>query len=70
MTSFPNPTTRPLLTVEEAADLLGISRSTAYRRVEDGTLPVIRLGTRTTRIATAELLAMLGLPVESVLAAA
>ena len=61
MDEFPNPQTKPLLTIDEVAELLGISRSTAYRRVEDGTLPVFRLGDRTTRIPTGELAAMLGI---------
>ena len=61
MSTLPNPESRPLLTVGEAATLLGVSRSTAYRRVEDGTLPVLRLGERTTRVITGELLRMLGL---------
>ncbi len=60
MSTFPNPESKPLLTVGEAAALLGVSRSTAYRRVEDGTLPVLRLGERTTRVITGELLRMLG----------
>ena len=34
------------LTVEEAGQLLGISRGTAYLAVSDGTIPTIRLATR------------------------
>jgi excisionase family DNA binding protein len=37
---------RHVLTVAEAAAYLRISRSAAYRRVEDGTLPVLKLGSR------------------------
>jgi excisionase family DNA binding protein len=37
-------TERLALTVEEAAKLLSISRSLAYRWVKDGTLPAIRVG--------------------------
>ncbi len=35
-----------VLTVEEAGQLLGISRATAYMLANQGKLPVIRLGKR------------------------
>ena len=35
-----------LLTVSQAADYLGISRPTFYRRLEDGTIPFVQLGPR------------------------
>ena len=56
-----NSATRPLLTVPEAAEVLGISAATVYRRIEDGTLPVVKLGPRLTRLATAEILRLLGI---------
>ena len=37
---------RLTLTVEEAADLLGIGRSLAYRLAGSGQLPTVRLGRR------------------------
>jgi excisionase family DNA binding protein len=37
---------RVTLTVTEAANMLGISRSTAYELVQVGTLPSLRLGRR------------------------
>lgn len=37
---------RATLTVPEAAQILGISRSTAYELARVGTLPVLRLGRR------------------------
>ena len=37
---------RATLTVEEAAELLGIGRSNAYQSVRDGSIPSIRLGKR------------------------
>jgi excisionase family DNA binding protein len=39
---------RPLLSVEEAAVLLGVTRSTLYRAIKAGTfpLPVFRIGQR------------------------
>ena len=33
-----------LLTVAEAADMLGVSRITVRRRIRDGTLPAVQLG--------------------------
>ncbi len=43
-----NRNSRPLLSVEEAAILLGETRSTLYRAVKAGTLPlpVFRIGSR------------------------
>ena len=37
---------RLTVTVEEAADLLGIGRSSAYMAVKDGSIPSIRIGGR------------------------
>lgn len=37
---------RATLTVDEAAEFLGVSRATAWRRVWDGGLPSIRIGRR------------------------
>jgi excisionase family DNA binding protein len=37
---------RATVTVTEAADILGISRSTAYELARAGTLPALRLGRR------------------------
>lgn len=39
-------TTRPTLTVKEAAELLGIGRNTAYEAVKRGEIPSIRIGSR------------------------
>ncbi len=49
----------PTLTVEEAGELLGISRYAAYRAASSGELPVLRLGRRLL-VPTARLLRMLG----------
>lgn len=35
-----------LLKVEEAADVLGVSRFWVYRRIQSGELPVVELGDR------------------------
>ncbi len=37
---------RPVLTVSEAAELLGVSRAFAYELVVCGELPAVRLGRR------------------------
>lgn len=50
----------PFITVQEAADLLHLSRSTAYRAVARGELPVIRLGGRM-RVPVARLLTIAGI---------
>jgi excisionase family DNA binding protein len=49
-----------VITVAEAAVLLGLSRSSAYRAAERGELPVIRLGGRM-RVPVARLQALVGL---------
>ena len=49
-----------LLRVEQACELLGISRSAGYRAATSGDLPILRLGRRM-YVPTARLLAMLGL---------
>ncbi len=53
-------TNRTTLTVEEAGQLLGVSRSSAYRAAARGELPTLRLGRRLI-VPTGRLLAMLGL---------
>ena len=50
----------PTLTVEQTAELLGISRYATYRATSTGELPVLRLGRRLL-VPTARLLPMLGL---------
>jgi excisionase family DNA binding protein len=49
-----------LLRVEQAGELLGLSRSAAYRAAAGGDLPTIRFGRRL-YVPTARLLAMVGL---------
>ncbi|HVV77960.1 MAG TPA: helix-turn-helix domain-containing protein [Mycobacteriales bacterium] len=51
---------RPTVPVDIAAELLGISRASAFRAVHNGELPAIRLGRRIV-IPTARLRALLGL---------
>ena len=51
----------PTLSVEHAAKLLGVSRSSAYRAAANGQLPTISFGRRLL-VPTRQLLEMLGLP--------
>jgi len=51
----------PTITVERAGELLGLSRSAAYRAASAGELPIIRLGGRL-RVPTPRLMALLGAP--------
>lgn len=53
----------PTISVEEAARLLGIGRSAAYRAAATGQLVTIRVGRRVI-VPTAPLLKMLGLSFE------
>ncbi len=56
---MPNPAERPTVTVEEAGELLGVSRGSAYEAARTGELPTIRIGRRLL-VPTARLLALLG----------
>jgi excisionase family DNA binding protein len=49
-----------LLSVEQACELLGLSRSAGYRAVATGDLPSVRFGCRL-YVPTARLLELLGL---------
>ena len=53
----------PTISVEEAGEILGVSRRSAYRAAETGELPTLRLGRRLL-VPTPKLLAMLGLDAE------
>lgn len=55
----------PTITVEQAGEVLGISRRSAYRAATTGELPTIRLGRRLL-VPTARLLDLLGLPAAQV----
>ena len=50
-----------VMTVEQAARLLGISRGLAYQGVRDGSIPSISIGRRRL-IPTARLLELVGVP--------
>ncbi len=49
----------PTLSVEQAAQALGVSRAYAYSMAREGRLPVIRVGDRRVKVPTAALLRML-----------
>jgi len=53
----------PIISVEEASTLLGISRRSAYRAATNGEIPSLRLGRRVL-VPTARLLDLLGLPAD------
>jgi excisionase family DNA binding protein len=53
------------LTVEQAAKVLGIGRSTAYELVHTGAIPSLRLGRRIV-VPVARLAALLGMPAPNV----
>ena len=55
----------PTLSVEQAAQVYGVSRSTAYELVRCGAVPSIRLSPRRIVIPTAALRVSLGMPPES-----
>lgn len=55
----PDPYERPTLTVEETAEILGVSRGAAYKAAQSGEIPTLRIGRRIL-IPTAKLLDMLG----------
>lgn len=54
-----------LLTVQQACDILHVSRSTLYKMVKHGELPCIRLGLHTIRFAVSDLRAYLAQRKES-----
>lgn len=62
MAEFPNPYTKPVLTLMEYAKLMGIGKTTAYRHVHDGSIPSVMLTEHTRGIPTAKLYDLLGLP--------
>jgi excisionase family DNA binding protein len=59
---LPDPTVTPTISVEAAAEVLGISRSACYRAVQAGQVPGLRFG-RTWRVPVAPLRTLLGMDV-------
>lgn len=60
-----NPLQRPTMSVEEAGELLGISRCSAYRAASTGELPTIKVGKRL-RVPTAVMRRLLHLDHQAV----
>lgn len=60
MIEIPDAEQQPTMTVEQAGEILGISRASAFKAARTGDLPVIRIGGRIL-VQTAALRRMLGL---------
>ena len=58
--TIPDPAVRPTLTVEEASEALGVSRTSAYEAVRNGEIPSIKIGRRVV-VPTAALRRLLAL---------
>ncbi len=55
---LPNPEAQPTISVDQAGEILGISRSSAYQAARTGEIPTIRIGRRLV-VPTAALLRLL-----------
>lgn len=60
-----SPRVPATISVQQAGDLLGVSRRTAYRAADRGQIPTIRIGRRWF-VPTARLLDLLGMSAEDV----
>lgn len=58
---IPTPQQKPLLSVREVAEILGLGVSTCYAQVAAGYIPSIKLSPRRVAVPTAALRGMLGL---------
>lgn len=55
--TLPDPRRTPLISIEEAAKVLGVGKNAAYKMAEAGTLPVVRIGVgRNLKVPVARLL--------------
>ncbi len=54
-----------LLSLDDAALMLGISKRTLWTLIEDGTLEPVRLGRRITRLRRADIETLAGYPPDS-----
>lgn len=51
----PQPPTTSLLSATDVAQILNISRSAAYRLIQDGSIPAVRIGERIVRVRLVDL---------------
>jgi len=54
------PTISPLLTVQDVAEILQVSRATVYGLIQAGKLEPVKLGLRKTRFRRADILRFIG----------
>lgn len=59
--ALPDPDTTPTVTVEQAGEILGLSRQSAYSAVSRGEIPSLRFGRRLV-VPTVQLRQLLGFP--------
>lgn len=71
MPVLPHPLAQPTMSIDEAAEAMGMGRSTAYAAAQEylrtggnSGLPVIRVGEKRLRVPTAALWRLVGLDVE------
>jgi excisionase family DNA binding protein len=57
--AIPDPSSRPTITIDEAAALLGVCRASMYQAAREGQCPTVRIGRRIL-VPTAPFLRMIG----------
>ena len=62
MAVVPDPWERPLLSIEEAAEVLGHERQWGYSAARAGSLPTISVNSRL-KVRTVDLYELVGLPI-------
>jgi excisionase family DNA binding protein len=58
---LPDPSSKPTLTVREAAEIVGIGAQTYYEGAARGNLPAVRISPRRIVVPTAKLWNLLGM---------
>jgi len=59
---LPSPYETPVVTITEAAEILGLSAASAHRSVRSGLIPSVRVSDRRIVIPVAGLYELLGIP--------